>query len=264
MGFFVHCEVFDLTMSMRDGTIAFPIGLKGVEIEHELRWEEHGVNADRVSLSCHAGTHLDGPRHFFPHDGSPWIGDIPLSGGRLVGEGVVVDIAAFVEDYGIYGKEEILASGADVRKGDVLIIHTGYHRFQSDRAEADAVRYFYRHPGPRGEFARWCLEMELNWLGIDCGSQDHPMNTGLRGRIPEEDRAFCRKHGVDGIGEIFPQDDWQIMHKALFPRGVIHVENVGGDVKKVLNRRCVIGCFPLRINTESAPCRLAAFVETIK
>jgi kynurenine formamidase len=125
-------------------------------------------------------TRLDGPRHFFPHEGSPWIGEIPLSGGRLVGEGVIVDTAGFVEDNGIYGKDEILASGAD------------------------------------------------------------------------------------GVGEIFPQGDWQIMHRALFPRGVIHVENVGGDVEKVLNRGCAIGCFPLRIESESAPCGVAAFVETIK
>lgn len=264
VGIFEHFEVFDLTMSMGNGMAAFPVGLKRVEIEHELRWEEHGRNADRVSLSCHAGTHLDGPRHFFPCEGSPWVCEIPLAGGRLVGEGVIVDIAAFVEDYGIYGEEEILLSGADVRQGDILVIHTGYHRFQWGRAEADPVRYFYRHPGPRGEFARWCLEMKLNWLGIDCGSQDHPMNTGLRGRIPEEDRAFCRKHGIDGIDPIFPPDELQIMHRALFPHGIIHVENMGGEIGKVLNKRCVIGCFPLRIEAESAPCRAAAFVETKK
>ena len=95
----------------------------------------------------------------------------------------------------------------------------------------DAARYFYRHPGPRGEFARWCLEMEFNWLGIDA---------------------------------IFPSDDWQIMHRALFPRGMIHVENIGGDIGKVLNRRCMIGCFPLRIEAESAPCRVAAFIDAVK
>jgi kynurenine formamidase len=255
-------DVYDLTMSMGNGTVAFPVGLKGVEIERELRREEHGANADRISLSCHAGTHLDGPRHFLPGEDSPWVGDIPLGGGRLVGEGVVVDIAPFVEDYGFYGEKEILMSGAEVKEGDILVIHTGYHRFQWGRAGADTVRYFFRHPGPRRDFVRWCLDMKLNWLGIDCGSQDHPMNTGLRGKIPEEDRAFCVKHGVDAVDRIFRPDDLQFMHRALFPHGVIHVENAGGEISKVLNVRCVIGCFPLRIEAESSPCRLAAFVGT--
>jgi len=144
---------------------------------------------------------------------------------------------------------------------DILIIHTGYHRYQQDLSGESEVHYFYRHPGPSREFAQWCLQMQFNWLGVNCGSQDHPMNTGLRGKRLEEDLAFCRRHGVKSVSEIFPQGHWQVMHRALFSHGIIHVENVGGEIQRVLNRCCVVGCFPLKIRAESAPCRLAAFVK---
>ncbi len=258
---FEEFEVIDLTMNLVHNTPAFPLGLQEVRIERELSVEECGINADKISMSCHAGTHLDSPRHFCPQANAEYLNEIPLCEGRLVGRGVVVDISPMVEDYDIYIKREILNAGVEVRKGDILIIHTGYHRFQQDLSGESEARYFYRHPGPSREFAQWCIQTQLYWLGVDCGSQDHPMNTGLRGKRPEEDLAFCRRHRVNSVGEIFPQEHWQIMHRALFSHGIIHVENVGGDIHKVLNRRCAIGSFPLKIRTESSPCRLAVFIE---
>ena len=40
-----------------------------------------------------------------------------------------------------------------------------------------------------------------------------------------------------------------MMHGTLFPKPheIIHVENLGGDIDQVLNRRVLIGCFPLKI-----------------
>jgi hypothetical protein len=38
--------------------------------------------------------------------------------------------------------------------------------------------------------------------------------------------------------EIFP------MHYLAFSEGCIHAENVGGDIEKVLNTRCIIDAFP--------------------
>jgi arylformamidase len=96
-------------------------------------------------MSCHAGTHLDGPGHFLQQPGTRYAGEIPLGEGRLVGRGVVVDISTMIEDYGIYGKREIVSAGVEVRKGDILIIHTGYHRFQKDLPGESEVRYFFRH-----------------------------------------------------------------------------------------------------------------------
>jgi kynurenine formamidase len=47
-----------------------------------------------------------------------------------------------------------------------------------------------------------------------------------------------------------------------FRAGICHVENLGGDIEQVLNRRCLIGAFPIPIEGgEASPCRVVAFVE---
>lgn len=261
MSFFLEkYDVFDLSMKLGHDYPAFPIGLQDVRIERDARRAKYGANADKITMSCHAGTHLDGPGHFCPEYMSPTIDEIPLPG-RLIGEGVVVDISHRVKDYGIYTKEDILSAGVEIRKGDILIINTGYHRYQPGQPNHDELAYFYRHPGPREDFAEWCLEMEFNYLGIDAGSQDHPLNTGLQGRLPAEDAAFCATHGVNSVHDIFPRKNWQLMHSRLFGKGIIHVENVGGEIDKVLNKRCIIATMPLKLIAESAPCRMVAFVE---
>jgi kynurenine formamidase len=52
------------------------------------------------------------------------------------------------------------------------------------------------------------------------------------------------------------------MHHVPFNAGVVHVENVGGDIEQVLNRRCVIGCFPWKfVGGEASLCRVVAFPD---
>ena len=133
-----------------------------------------------VTHSNHVGTHLDGPRHFCTHGGD--MASLALKN-YLIGPGVVVDLSDIAEDYGIYTSKDIMER-AEVRKGDILIINTGYHRYGWDQPEADEVRYMVKHPGPTMEFAKWCAEMQIKWIGVDCGSADHPMNTKIRDWMP--------------------------------------------------------------------------------
>ena len=65
------------------------------------------------------------------HSGAEAISDIPLS--RLAGPGVVVDISDTVSNYSL--TPEMITSRADVRKGDILIINTGYHRHTFDQPD---------------------------------------------------------------------------------------------------------------------------------
>ena len=75
------------------------------------------------------------------------------------------------------------------------------------------------------------------------------------------DEEFCKKHGVGSVTDIFPRKTWQLMHSELFKHEIIHVENLGGDIHKILNKRAIIGTFPLKLISESAPCRVAAWVK---
>ncbi len=219
-----------------------------------------GANGQIITTSNHVGTHMDGEIHFF--GAGRTIGEVPLN--EWVGPGVVVDISQDVGDYDLYSPE-MLMKRAEIKQGDILIINTGYHRYAWDQPESDEVRYFVRHPGPNPDFHKWALDMKLKWIGVDCGSADHPMNTIIRTWHPKafiEAENKVKKTYGKLWDELFPQEEYyQVMHIKLFPKRLVHAENIGGEIDKINNKRAWIGFFPLRgIELESAMGRCVAWV----
>ena len=224
-----------------------------------------GANGQIITTSNHVGTHMDGEIHFYPA-GRP-IGKVPLD--EWVGQGVVVDISDCVSDYSLY-TPKMITDRVEVKKGDILIINTGYNRYGWDQKECDEVRYFVKHPGPSPEFHQWCIDMEIQWIGVDCGSADHPMNTIIRQWHPdcfiEAENHIKENYGGKTWDELFPQDIYyQAMHLLLFPKGIVHAENLGGEINEIKNKRAWIGCYPLKgIELESSMCRIVAMTGETK
>ncbi len=233
-----------------------------------------GVNAQLISSTNHIATHLDSPLHF--HDPGPDVAGIPIT--ALVGPACIVDLQQFgVGDYDIYGPEHFeqweRKHGVTIDRGDILVIHTGYHAYYNeDWAESsrehhldagpNLPRSFLRHPGPRAEFCTWVLDRGIRWLAVDAISTDHPFNTNVRRARPDLVPDVEKKIGMP-LDEAFPWPrDYQATHTILFPKGVYHVENVGGEIDKVLDQKVWIGCFPFRFKGgEAAFSRFVAFVE---
>ena len=182
-----------------------------------------------------------------------------------VGPGAVVDLSEELGRLRPLRARPALKSKVDIKKGDILIINTGYHRYAWDQPHSDELRYFVKHPGPGPKFHKWCLEMKFKWIGVDCGSADHPMNTIIRNWHPkafvEAEKKLMADYGK-GWDEMFPQEEYyQVMHLKLFPKEIVHAENIGGEIEKLSNKRAYIGCFPLRgIELESSMCRIVAWM----
>jgi len=145
-----------------------------------------GANGQIIEWSNNTGTHLVGPRAF--HSGARAISDIQL--GEVSGEGVIADISDMVSDYSIY-TPEMIEKKVKVKKGDILVINTGYHKFWYDQpdvlnpdcqggVENKEFGYFLRHPGPSPDFFQWAMDKKLKVVAVDCGCAEHPMNTNLR------------------------------------------------------------------------------------
>jgi kynurenine formamidase len=218
-----------------------------------------GANGQIITTSNHVGTHIDGEIHFF--GAGRTIGEVSLE--EWCGPGVVVDISDAVEDYSLY-TPKMLMDRADIRKGDILVINTGYHRHAWDQPACDEVRYMVKHPGPAPDFHTWALDMGFKWIGVDCGSADHPMNTILRQWHPrlfqEAEKKLLATYGQKW-DEMFPFEEYyQVMHLKLFPKRLVHAENLGGEIDQLKNKRTWIGLFPWRaIELESCICRIVAF-----
>ncbi|MFA6027163.1 MAG: cyclase family protein [Ignavibacteriaceae bacterium] len=257
-------QVYDLTQRLSIHTPPWPSYMPlGIQYFKRIAGAHmgQGANGQIITTSNHVGTHMDGEIHF--HASGRSIGNVPMK--EWIGQGVVVDISKEVGDYDLYSPE-MLMSKAEIKKGDMLIINTGYNRYAWDQKQSDEVRYFVKHPGPGPGFHKWALEMKLKWIGVDCGSADHPMNTIIRqwhpARFVEAEQKLIKKYKVKSWDEMFPQEEYyQVMHIKMFPKKIVHAENLGGDINRLSNKRAWIGCFPLRgIELESAMCRIVAFL----
>lgn len=252
-------KIIDLTIPLGIGTPPWPT-YEPLQVKYFKRLAPNGANGQILTHSNHLGTHLDGEIHFY----TPGKDIAALDFDFLYGPGVIVDLSDVAGDYDIY-TSQMVEQHVEVREGDILLIHTGYHRYGWDQPNADEIRYMVKHPGPDREFAEWCKAKKLKWLGVDCGSADHPMNTIIRNWMPrqakEAETHFQEKWGKS-LAEVFTDDKYQLMHIELFPHGIIHAECLGGDIDLLLNQRVEIGCFPWRfVDGESCIARIVAFVD---
>src|SRR5919204_6758849 len=259
-------RLLDLTQDFSMHTPAFA-SYPGPAIKWIKRLAFERAGGQEMTTTLHVSTHLDAPAHFL--SGGKFIGDLPLD--FLVGPACVVDLARMgIGDYDLYGPDQFERweheTGNRIERGDILVIRTGYHRhypedWASARADVDETRYFIRHPGPTRAFAEWVLDRGVRWLAVDAGTADHPMNTAIPRLRPDEADKAEQKLGRS-LDEIFPVADYQVMHTLLFPHDVVHIENLGGELDQVLDRKITVGCFPWRFQGgEAAFCRAVAFLQ---
>ncbi len=272
---FSEARWYDLNMGCSIFTPPWP-GEKGLEVHFFKRLTGaygggQGANGQLIEWSNNTGTHLVGERAF--HSGARAIADIPLE--DLCGEAVIVDISDEVSHYSLY-TPEMITRRVDVRKGDILIINTGYHRFAWDQPdvpnpeaqggiENKEFGFLVRHPGPSPDFFQWALDMELKLIGVDCGSAEHPMNTNLRTLHAREfEKAEAKLKETHGVSwdEMFPTEAYyEMTHQTMPKAGLRLLESLGGQIDELKNERVwlMVGPIPF-MEVESAWCRVVALL----
>lgn len=252
-------KFIDLTIPIGIGTPPWPT-YEPLQVKYFKRLAPNGANGQLLTHSNHVGTHLDGEIHFYTPGRD--MAQLPLD--YLVHDASIVDLSDVCGDYDVY-TSKMIEDRVEVKEGDILIIHTGYHHFGWDQPTADEVRYMTKHPGPGYEFVGWAEKKKLRWIGVDCGSADHPMNTKVREWMPkqaaEAERVFKKKLGKS-IDEFYEPQMYQMMHIDLFPEKIIHAECLGGDIDLLLNKRVQVGFFPWRfVDGEASIGRCVAMVD---
>lgn len=252
-------RLVDLTIPLGVATPPWPT-YEPLQLKYFKRLAPNGANGQLMTHSNHLGTHLDGEIHFF----TPGKDMASLTMDYLVHDAAVVDLSDVCGDYDVY-TSKMIEDRVEVKEGDILVIHTGYHHFGWDQPTANEVRYMVMHPGPDREFAEWAKKKKLRWIAVDCGSADHPMNTILRTWMPRQakqaDQVFRKKFGMS-LEEFYDDSKYQLMHIEMFPEEIIHAECFGGDIDLLLNRRVQVGFFPWRfVDGEASIGRAVAFVD---
>jgi len=161
-------------------------------------------NITEIRLSSHVGTHIDAPYHFIQEGKT--IDQLPLE--HFTGPAVTISVER-------QAGESITPddlSRADVRAGDIVLLHTGWSRkFESPE--------YQRHPFLVQDTADWLVDHKVKMLGIDCVNVE----------MPVADR---------------PPDYARPIHHTLLRNEVLIIENLT-NLDRIAGQRVRLYAFPI-------------------
>ena len=145
------------------------IGFHGLEPGHWPRRAAYA--AETVTLTTHAGTHVDAPSHYGPADEGEarTIEEVPLS--WLFGPGVVLDVREASRVEGVRAADveaELERIGHELQPGDVVLVWTGTNLKEPG--------YDLHHPGLRRDATELLVDRGVRLIGIDAWGLDRPFD----------------------------------------------------------------------------------------
>lgn len=186
---------------------------------------------EMVTLSTHAGTHMDAPWHYFPTcAGAPArrIDEIPLE--ECFGEGIVLDLRG--REPGERVEVDAVRAAADASGGlqpeDIVLLHFGY-----DRTFGTAA-YWNHYPGLTAEATRWIVEQGVKVIGTDAVGFDRDFGSMAA--------DFKRTGDASKLWEA---------HRVGITHEYFQIEKLS-NLDRLPDRGFKVACFPIKIARASA------------
>jgi kynurenine formamidase len=129
-------------------------------------------------------------------------------------------------------KEKIAKNNLDINENDIVIINTGWHKI----FYSEPIKYYTEFCTLSDDAGMWLKNKKIKMIGIDaCDVDEHKYYTK------------------------FPYDNPPNHTKNFLPNDIFIIENVGGEIDMVLNKRIYIIAAPLSLSgrfAASSPIRL--------
>ncbi|KAK5167460.1 uncharacterized protein LTR77_007159 [Saxophila tyrrhenica] len=181
-----------------------------------------------LSMSDHAGTHVDAPKHFDPTPGALSIDQMPIE--DFYTEAICLDLSHVELKATISVKEmedALAASGQEIKQGDTVMVYMAFNK----RVPFDDPRWQHDFPGLSLEAVHWLADKGAKIFGVEAISP-----------APEGEPNFQA-------------------HNACGERGITHIEGLD-NLDAVVNKRFRFMGFPLKIREGSGgPMRAVALLE---
>jgi len=246
-------QFFELSHIWGHGAPSMP-GDPDALMFRSVKHAQHGVMATRIKMVMHAGTHMNAPVHLVQRGAA--IGEITLE--HLFGNGVILAIPK--QRWGLVTADDLAAASLRIRPGDFVVIVTGWHHKYSDSLE-----YYGESPGLSKDGAEWLVDKGVMLVGMDTPQIDHPLATSLgnhRGG-PLMNRVVALYEETTGGNAESDFPEWNIAHKTLLAADIPTIEQVGGDVDDVLNKRATFQAAPWNWDKgDACPVRFVAMIDT--
>ena len=181
-----------------------------------------------LSMSDHAGTHVDAPVHFDPRPGAASIDQVPLE--DFYTSAICLDLSHIPLKHAadVAEMEAALAkSGQEIRPGDTVLLHMA-----TNERLLGTPGYLHDFPGLAVESVHWLADRGIKMFGVEAISP-----------APEGEPNFRA-------------------HMACAERGITHIECLANLDKLVGRGRFRFIGFPLKIRGGTAsPIRAVAVFE---
>lgn len=219
------------TIAYEDHTQSLPIVTRIFGCSPEDLPNGQGWANELVSLSTHAGTHMDAPWHYFPTcAGEPAkrIDEVPLE--DCFGDGVVLDLRGHgpgerIEAPTVQAAVEAIGG---LRPRDIVLLRFGY-----DTAFGTA-EYWNRYPGLTGDATRWIVEQGVKVIGTDA--------VGFDRDFPSSAKDFAADHDASKLWEA---------HRVGITHEYFQIEKLA-NLDRLPSRGFKVACFPIKIARASA------------
>lgn len=252
-----------------------------IDTMHNLA--KSGVLTQKIDVVMHCGTHADAPRHVMEYefDGrrARYTHEMPVD--AYYGDAVCLDIQ--VERWGLIKASHLedACRRANIKpeelKGMVVCLRTGMHLKFDDSKE-----YYHYSCGCGREAGEWFEKYMPKCVAMDMQALDHPLHTtmgknagplgmnlnGYSGKpITEEyieqfgieayaefnKETYIKTFGMDKYMEAYGklenhglEGTWEPCHKYMLGNGIVGIENLGGNLDKVVGKRFKFMAFPIR------------------
>ncbi|MEX0320723.1 MAG: four-carbon acid sugar kinase family protein [Puniceicoccaceae bacterium] len=206
--------------SLIDLSLSIHPGLRGVRKSPCHVLDKDGWNSSTLELYSHSGTHMDAPIHFGCSDQT--IDEIPLD--RCLSVAWMADLSG-IEPAALIKVSDLGVVADQIQAGQSLILKTGWSAYVDNAS-------VYRDQLPRisEELALWCVEKQLNLIGVE------PPSVADVNNLPEVTR----------------------IHEILLGGDIIIVEGLT-NLDAVPPSPFQFGAFPLKIQRgDGFPCRAFA------
>jgi kynurenine formamidase len=147
--------IIDLSQIIEDSMPVYPGDDRTILQQSRSLAKDH-YNDHRLTISMHAGTHLDGPMHLT--ESGKYVSDINIE--SFMGDGCLLD----VRNQPVIGmKKEFLSL---IPERSIVLLFTAWDRFYG---HSD---YYENHPVVDNEMCQLFIDKKIKLLGIDAPSPD--------------------------------------------------------------------------------------------
>jgi kynurenine formamidase len=219
------------TIAYEDHQQSLPIVTRIFGCTAEDLPDGQGWANESVTLSTHAGTHMDAPWHYFPTcAGAPSkrIDEVPLE--ECFGEGVVLDLTGHApgERVGVEPVRAAAEAAGGLAAGEIVLLRFGY-----DRGFGTAS-YWNQYPGLTGDATRWIVEQGPKVIGTDA--------VGFDRDFPSIAADFARDGDASGLWEA---------HRVGITHEYFQIEKLA-NLDRLPTRGFKVAAFPIKIADASA------------